>query len=135
MHTPTLTRGSSLLVILAAAGAAALISLTAVGDAAPRATAAASQVRVTYVTTNGTVGARQTAGIYAACPRGSYAIGGGATIGSDGVNLLDSAPYELATKTYGGPADAWVAYVGNTTSKSARYSAYAVCESGVTATG
>ena len=67
-------------------------------------------------------------GGYAACPHGTYAIGGG--VGTNdvaGVTVTESLPYNSAAHSYSGAADAWSVHVQNAAAHAQAIEVYAVC--------
>jgi len=89
----------------------------------------------TRAATSVTVAPNSVGGGFAACPRGTYAIGGGAgTNDVAGVTVTESLPFNSATGSYSGAADAWSVYVQNTTAQAQTMQVYAVCAAAASAT-
>jgi hypothetical protein len=94
-------------------------------------------VRLVYTraSSNVTVGAGDVGGGYAACPKGTYPIGGGA--GTDdvpGLTVTESLPFNTATNSFSGAADSWAVYMQNTGAQPAVMEVYAICIDAASAT-
>ena len=89
----------------------------------------------TRASTSVSVAAGSVGGGYATCPKGSYPIGGGAgTNDVAGVTVTESLPFNSASDSYSGAADAWSAYVQNSGTQPEPIEVYAVCLAAAAAT-
>lgn len=82
----------------------------------------------TRAANNVTVAPGAIGGGVATCPHGTYAIGGGA--GTDdvaGVTVTESLPYNSASHSFSGAADAWSVHVENAGPQPQAIEVYAVC--------
>lgn len=85
-------------------------------------------VNLTYETSSSyQVAAGSTAAIYQSCPSGTSAISGGALPDDPHVTLIGAGPYNTSTSLFGGPANAWAAYLVNNDTTTHSFVVFAVC--------
>jgi hypothetical protein len=89
----------------------------------------------TRASTTVSVAAGGVGGGFAACPRRTFAIGGGVgTNGVSGISVTESLPFNSASHSYSGAADAWSVFVANGADRAQPIEVYAVCVSAAQAT-
>jgi hypothetical protein len=89
----------------------------------------------TRATTNVVVGPGSEGGGDAACPKGTFAIGGGVgTNDVSGVTVTETLPFDATTNSYSGAANAWAVFVENAGTQAQTIDVYAVCAAAASAT-